>query len=82
MTCSTFSRCSISSRSAGPLHNACQKMFRCILVRRPVMMLSSVDMPWNNAMFWKVRAMPCLAIWCGFIGPRFRPWNQTSPSCG
>jgi hypothetical protein len=31
------------------------------------MMLSSVDMPLNSATFWKVRAMPAAAAWCGLI---------------
>ncbi len=51
-----------SPRSApGPSRSACQSMPRCIFSVRPVMMLSSVDMPLNRATFWKVRAMPWLA---------------------
>ncbi len=40
---------------------------------RPVMMLSSVDMPLNSAIFWNVRAMPCSAASCGFIWLRLTP---------
>ena len=40
---------------------------------RPVMMLSSVDMPLNSAMFWKVRAIPCSAASCGRICWRRTP---------
>ena len=79
---STFSRFAISSRSAGPFHSACQAMPRRMWVNRPVMMLSSVDMPLKSAMFWKVRAIPCRAIWCGRIAPRRSPRNQISPCCG
>ena len=58
MISSTRARCSISSRRAGPVAQRCQKKFLCILSERPAMMLSSVVMPLNSAMFWKVRAMP------------------------
>ncbi len=58
MISSTMWRCSTSSASAGPNRNSCQKKPRCILSVRPAMMLSSAVMPWNNATFWKVRAMP------------------------
>ena len=58
MISSTFSRCSISSRSAGPCHSICQNRLRLHITERPAMMLSSVDMPLNSATFWKVRAMP------------------------
>ena len=34
---------------------------------RPAMMLSSTDMPLNNAMFWNVRAMPSLAARIGVM---------------
>ena len=70
---STALRCSISSRAAGPTRSACQN--RPVFMRRlrPVMMLSSVDMPRNSAMFWKVRAMPCSAASCGRIWLRFTP---------
>ena len=57
-------------------------MPRCMWVNRPVIMLSSVVMPLKSAMFWKVRAIPCRAMACGRIGPRFSPRNQISPSCG
>jgi hypothetical protein len=30
---------------------------------RPVMTLSSTVIPSKSAMFWKVRAIPCCAIW-------------------
>jgi len=40
---------------------ACASSPRRIFKVRPVMMLSSVDMPLNSATFWKVRAMPWLA---------------------
>ena len=58
MISSTFSRCSISSLSAGPCHSICQNRPRFIITERPAMMLSSVDMPLNSATFWKVRAIP------------------------
>ena len=51
-------------------------------VKRPVMMLSSVDMPLNSAMFWKVRAMPWLADRVRPHRPALRARNQISPSCG
>ena len=58
---STTSRCAISSRCAGPQCSMCASRPRRILSVRPVMMLSSVDMPLNSATFWNVRAMPWLA---------------------
>jgi hypothetical protein len=57
-------RCSSSSRCAGPSQKACCSMLAFIFRLRPVMMLSSTDMPLNKAMFWKVRASPALAaLW-------------------
>src|SRR5262247_1103293 len=58
MISSTRRRCSISSASAGPNRNSCQKNPRRIFSVRPAMMLSSAVMPLNSATFWKVRAMP------------------------
>ena len=58
---STASRWRISSHLAGPKWMACANSPRRILRVRPVMMLSSVDMPLNSATFWNVRAMPWLA---------------------
>ena len=57
---STASRWRISSRCAGPQCSMWARMPRRIFSVRPVMMLSSVDMPLNRATFWKVRAMPWL----------------------
>ena len=61
MIFSTFSRCQVSSRSALPHHSACSSKVDFIIVRRPVMMLSSTLIPSNSAMFWKVRASPSRA---------------------
>ena len=44
MISSTFSRCSISSASAGPCHSICQAMLRFMKTDRPAMMFSSVVM--------------------------------------
>ena len=43
------------------------------MVLRPVMMLSSVLIPLNRAMFWKVRAIPCRADSSGLILVRVSP---------
>ena len=56
-------RFSISSRCAGPHHSAWLTRPLFIIVRRPVMMLSSTVIPSNSAMFWKVRAIPRRATW-------------------
>ncbi|OPZ57426.1 MAG: hypothetical protein BWY87_01636 [Deltaproteobacteria bacterium ADurb.Bin510] len=61
MMCSTFSRCAISSRSAGPQRSACSSRLLLIFRLRPVMMLSITLMPLNSARFWKVRATPISA---------------------
>ena len=82
MIFSTTSRFAISSRSAGPFQSACQRKPRRMCVSRPVIRLSSVDMPRKSAMFWKVRAIPCRATACGRIRPRRSPRNRTSPFCG
>ena len=58
---STNSRCLISSVCAGPQNSASVMKLYFILSSRPVMMLSSVLMPRNSAMFWKVRAKPSCA---------------------
>ncbi len=62
---STAARCSISSRSAGPIRSACSRRFARIFRLRPVMMLSSTLMPLKSARLWKVRAMPRSATSCG-----------------
>ena len=61
MIFSATSRFAVSSRSALPFQIDCQNMPVFILVKRPVITLSSTDIPSNRAMFWNVRAMPCCA---------------------
>ena len=46
------------------------------------MMLSSVVIPLNSAMFWKVRAMPCAAASCGRMRARVSPFQVIVPCCG
>ena len=70
---STTWRCAISSAIAGPTRSIWARMPRFIFSVRPVMMLSSVDMPLNSATFWNVRAMPWLAAMCGRIRERRAP---------
>ncbi len=82
MTRSTNARCSISSRCAGPQYSACQRKFRFIFSTRPVIRLSSVDMPRNSAMFWKVRATPLAAAKCGSMAGSLRPLNVIDPERG
>ena len=61
MIFSTFSRCASSSFEAPPHHIAWLRSPDFIKVSRPVMILSSTDIPSKSAMFWKVRAMPIRA---------------------
>src|SRR5262249_55814001 len=82
MTASTFSRCSSSSRLARPRYRACSRTLHFILRLRPVIRLSRTLMPRNSAMFWKVRAIPCLAASWGSTARRLRPLNATVPRCG
>ena len=63
MMFSTNSRFATSSRSARPAQAICERSPALMCVRRPVMMLSRVDMPLKRAMFWNVRAIPWWAIW-------------------
>src|SRR3990167_5977130 len=72
MMCSTFSRCAISSRSAGPMRSACMNRLLLILRLRPDMMLSITLMPLNSARFWKVRATPISATWREFMWSKVR----------
>ena len=37
-------------------------------------------MPWNSLMFWKVRAMPRRAIWCGLRPWISSPWKRMVPA--
>ncbi len=82
MTSSALRRCSTSSRCAGPHHSACSRKLLRILRLRPVMTLSSTDMPLNSAMFWKVRAMPCSAARCVSMRLRTSPRSVMRPCCG
>jgi hypothetical protein len=77
-----FSRCAISSRSAGPQRSACRKRLLFILRLRPVMMLSITLMPLNSARFWKVRATPISATWRLFMWLKVLPRKVMLPSCG
>ena len=47
---------------------------------RPTMTHSSAVMPWNSLMFWKVRAMPRRAIWCGLRPWISSPWKRMVPA--
>ena len=80
--CSTFSRCSISSFSAGPIRKACKNRLLFIRKLRPVMMFSKTLMPLNNAKFWKVRAIPILATAWLSIWSKVCPRKVIVPSCG
>ena len=61
MIFSTCSRFAVSSFCAKPQYSASVRKLLFILSERPVMMLSSVLMPLNSAMFWNVRAKPSRA---------------------
>ncbi len=82
MMSSTFLRCSISSRSAGPTRSACRRRFDFIMRLRPARMFSSTVMPLKSARLWKVRAMPRAAAWCGSMALRVSPRNVMRPCCG
>ncbi len=82
MISSTRRRCSISSASAGPSRNSCQKNPRRIFSVRPAMMLSSAVMPLNSATFWKVRAIPPWAASYGRMALCGSPLNVMRPACG
>ena len=82
MISSTAARFSVSSRRARGNCSASSRKVACICRLRPVMMLSSTDMPLNSAMFWKVRAMPSLAACVGVMSARRSPRKVMVPSCG
>ena len=67
---------------ARPEEQACSMKVAFILVMRPVITLSSTVMPLNSAMFWKVRAMPCIAAMCGSILRRSSPWKDDAAFLG
>jgi hypothetical protein len=75
-------RCSSSSRFAGPNQTACCRKLQRIFRLRPVITLSSTVMPLNSAMFWKVRAMPSAAAWCGSMSEKVFSLNLMFPLCG
>src|SRR3989344_5358480 len=49
---------------------------------RPISRFCSTVACSNNSMFWKVRAIPSGAIWCGGTSPSARPSNSSVPEVG
>src|SRR2546426_89000 len=76
----SVTRCS-SRLSAGVLKRESQS-FACIRQCCPRRTLSRDDMYSKSLMFWKVRAMPKAATWCGLAPVISRPWKRIFPAVG
>src|SRR5690606_17335053 len=76
------SRARFSSRRVhGGLNTDAQNPLRR-RVCMPTQTFSPASMSPNSRMFWKVRAMPRAAIWCGAWPTSDRPWKSTCPAAG